>query len=201
MKKMFLSVCIIALSTTAFTTISKSNKNDDMKNNLENLSGIYRDPKPVNWGRGTFGSREFTFSKGKWTLNFILALDPEMKNQVFVFRTFGTYKVWDKSTKVPNAYNALFLEDKKFVTLKTSNERIIMDFGLTQCGFTKDVEKDISVTGCSLWKPVTQCNEDHELLALDNEGKLYFGLRPANNDMCSADKRPTKLNVPVVKIN
>jgi hypothetical protein len=200
MKKMILFACIIAVTASAFTTISRSSSKKNMKQSLQNLSGTYKDTAPVDWGRGTFGTREFTFSKGKWTLSFILALDPEMKNQVFVFRAVGTYKVLDKSTAVTGAYNALFVEDKKFVTLKTADEKLAQGFGLAQCGFTKDVERDISVTGCSLWKPVRECNEDHDLLSLDKEGKLYFGMRPPDNDMCSAGKRPTKLNVPVVKI-
>lgn len=200
MQKIILFACIIAVAASAFTSINKSGSKKDMKLSLQNLSGTYKDPKPVDWGRGTYGTREFTFSKGKWTLNFILALDPEMKNQVFVFRTKGTYKVLDKSATVPNAFNALFLEDKKYVTLKTNDVQLAQGFGLAACGFTKDVEKDISVTGCSLWKPVKECNEDHDLLSLDKEGRLYFGVRPPDNNMCSADKRPTQLNVPVVKI-
>lgn len=172
---------------------------DNSKAALERLSGVYADPQPVDWGRGTFGTREFTFDKGKWTLKFVLALDPEMKNQVFVFRTLGTFKVLDQSTIVPNAYNALFLEDKKWVTLKTTDEKLAQAFGLASCNFVVDVEKDISITGCSLWKAVKDCNEDHDLLSLDKEGKLYFGVRPPDNNMCTADKRPTALNLPVVR--
>lgn len=184
------SLMTIALAFTPVTSPRKT---------LENLSGTYVDPKAVDWGRGTFGTRVFTFDKGKWTLVFTLALDPQMTNQVFVFRTVGSYKVLDKSAVVPNAYNALFLEDKKWVTLKTANKQLAQGFGLDQCDFEIDQEKDISLSGCSLWKPVRECNQDHDLLALDKNGKLYFGLRPADNDMCTADKRPTKLNLAVVR--
>ncbi len=199
MKKMMFILLTVVLVLTAFTTIRHNYTADDSKKALQNLKGTYKDPKAVDWGRGTFGTREFTFNKGKWTLNFILALDPEMKNQVFVFRTMGTYQVLDKSATVPDAYNALFLEDKKFVTLKTGDAQLAQAFGLAQCNFVKDVEKDISITGCSLWKSVKECNQDHDLLSLDKEGKLYFGLRPPDNNMCSAEKRPTQLYVPVVK--
>jgi hypothetical protein len=199
MKQMMFILLAAVLVSTAFTTIRYNNPAYDGKEALQNLKGTYKDPKPVDWGRGTFGTREFTFNKGKWTLNFILALDPEMKNQVFVFRTVGTYKVLDKSATVPDAYNAVFLESKKFVTLKTGDAQLAQAFGLAQCGFVKDVEKDISITGCSLWKSVKECNEDHDLLSLDKEGKLYFGRRPADNDMCTPEKRPTVLTPPVVR--
>lgn len=200
MKKHILSISIIAVIAMLATGFIYSNITKSNKKALKNLSGTYADPKGVDWGSGTFGTREFTFDKGKWTLKFILALDPEMKNEVFIFRTVGTYKVLNKSKTVANAYNAVFIEDKKFVTLKTGDPNLIQGFGFAPCNFTKDVEKDISETGCSLWKSVKDCKQDYDLLSLGEDGKLYFGLRPADNDMCTADKRPTKLYVPVMKI-
>ncbi|MFN7115708.1 MAG: hypothetical protein ACK4TA_02860, partial [Saprospiraceae bacterium] len=133
-------------------------------------------------------------------LKFTLALDPELKNPVFVFRTYGNYEVLRKSKVVKNAYEAVFSEDKKFVTLKTDNQNLVNAFGFAACGLTLNVEKDISQVGCSAWKAVAICHQDHDLLALDESGKLYFGERPADNDMCTADKRPTKLTPPTVKV-
>jgi hypothetical protein len=183
---------LIATLLVAFTT------SNNTKKKLQNLSGTYSDAQPYNYGKA-WGNRVFTFNKGKWTLVFTLALDPEMKMQVFQFRTFGTYKVQEKSSKVANAYNALFLEEKKFVTLKTGDENLIKAFGFAPCNMTKDVEQDISAKGCSGWKSVADCPGDNDLLSLDKNGKLYFGNRPADNDMCSPEKRPTSLTPPVIK--
>jgi hypothetical protein len=170
----------------------------DDKAALEKLSGTYADPAPYSYGKA-WGKRVFTFDKGKWTLLFTLGLDPELKMQVFTFRTAGTYKVLDKSKAVDHAYNAVFYEDKKWVTLKTDDQQLIQVFGFASCNITKDIEKDISLTGCSAWKSVANCPGDHDLLSIDKEGKLYFGERPADNDMCSPEKRPTKLTPAVVK--
>jgi hypothetical protein len=192
---------ILALATLFFSFCTpKVNPEQDLKSKLENLSGTYADAKPYAYGQA-WGQRIFTFDKGKWTLKFTLALDPDMKMQVFEFRTVGSYAVLDKSKSLADTYQALFLEDKKFITLKTSDANLINTFGFAPCGFTKDVELDISANGCSAWKAVSICNQDHDLLSLDSEGKLYFGERPADNDMCSADKRPTKLTPPVTKAN
>lgn len=192
---------IILISALAiFSVACAQNSKDDNKKKLENLSGTYTDPQGVDWGQGTFGKRTFTFEDGKWSLTFILALDPKLENQIFIFRTVGSYAVLDKSTIVPDAYNALFIEDKKFVTLKTAIPDVIQGFGFANCNLTKDVEKDISDTGCSLWKSVADCSEDHDLLKLDANGKLYFGVRPPDNDMCSPKKRPKSLTPAVVKI-
>lgn len=184
-----LSAIIFAFTTTA---------HKDLKSKLENLSGTYADPTAYNYDKA-WGKRIFTFNKGKWTLDFTLALDPEMKMQVFKFRTFGTYKIQEKSTKVADTYNAVFYEEKKLLTLKTSDENLIKAFGFTPCNLTVGIEQDVSEKGCSGWKSVKDCPGDYDLLSLDNDGKLYFGNRPQDNDMCSADKRPTSLTPPVVK--
>lgn len=199
MKKTILYIALVAIASIAFTFTNKA-ANNNLKSKLENLLGTYADPQPYAYGKA-FGKRVFTFNKGKWTLHFTLALDPEMKMQVFQFRTFGTYKVQDKSTKVPNTYNAVFYEEKKLLTLKTSDENLINAFGFKPCHMTKDVEQDVSEQGCSVWKSVAECPGDYDLLSLDKEGKLYFGNRPQDNNMCSPDKRPSALTPPVVKIN
>lgn len=201
MKTVISVLATLALATILFSFCTNEvQPAQDLKSKLENLSGTYADAKPYAYGQ-VWGQRIFTFDKGKWTLKFTLALDPEMKMQVFEFRTVGSYSVLEKSKNIADTYNALFLEDKKFITLKTSDVNLINAFGFAPCGFTPNVEKDISANGCSAWKAVSICNQDHDLLSLDAEGKLYFGERPADNDMCSADKRPTKLTPPVVKMD
>lgn len=190
---------VLVFALAIFSVACAQNKTTEKKA-LENLNGNYADPQGVDWGQGTFGKREFTFDDGKWSLKFTLAFDPQMENQIFVFRTVGTYSVQDKSKSVDDAYNALFIEDKKFVTLKTDIPDIIQGFGFGNCDLTKDIEKDISKSGCSLWKSVADCSEDHDLLKMDADGKLYFGVRPQDNDMCTEDKRPKSLTPAVVKI-
>lgn len=198
MKKSILYFTLAALIslTSAFTF----KKDTDLKYKLEHLSGTYADAKPYNYGKA-WGKRVFTFDNGKWTLVFTLGLDPELKMQVFQFRTVGNYKLEEKSTKLENTYNAVFYEAKKFLTLKTADANLIKAFGFVSCGMTKDIEIDVSEKGCSGWKSVAECPGDYDLLSLDAKGLLYFGDRPADNDMCSADKRPTKLTPPVTKMN
>ena len=190
---------VLVFALAIFSVACAQNKTTEKKA-LENLNGTYVDPQGVDWGQRTFGKRKFTFDDGKWSLKFTLAFDPQMKNQIFIFRTVGEYSVQNKSKSVDGAYNALFIENKKFVTLKTDIPDIIQGFGFASCDLIKDIEKDISESGCSLWKSVADCSEDHDLLKMDSDGKLYFGVRPPNNDMCTEDKRPKSLTPAVVKI-
>jgi hypothetical protein len=166
---------------------------------LAQLAGTYRSTSAEDWGRGSFGTREFGFDNGRWTLKFTLALDPQMKNRVFEFRTHGQYFVGAASKTVPGAFDALFTEDAKYVTLRTPDLQLVTAFGLAGCGLAADVEKDISREGCALWKPVAACGVDHDLLALDEQGGLRFGVRPPDNDMCTAARRPATLLPAVVK--
>jgi hypothetical protein len=166
---------------------------------LSQLSGIYADASSYEYGKGVFGKRTFSFNHGTWTLHFTLAVDPGLKNVVFEYRCVGTYTVLEKSKTVANAYDALFYTDKKFVTLKTADAGLAQAFGLSPCGLELNVEKDVSVVGCAGWRPVAVCRDDHDLLALDAKGGVYFGVRPRDNDMCTPDKRPTALTPPVVR--
>jgi hypothetical protein len=165
------------------------------------LNGTWASPAAEDWGRGTFGTRSFTFEDGTWSLDFALALDPGMNAKVFEFHATGTYDVIAPSATVPGAFDMLFREDVKAVTLRATDPKLIEAFGLAQCNLTPDVKTDISATGCAIWKPVAECGEDHDLLALDADQNLYFGVRPADNDMCTPDKRPIALLPAVVMQN
>lgn len=196
MKKLFSVMLLLALTGGL---LALKYKEEPLKAKLEKLSGTYADATPYNYGKA-WGKRVFTFDKGKWTLVFTLALDPNLQMPVFEFRTFGRYKLQEKSASVADTYNAIFYEDKKFITVKTTDENLIQAFGFKPCAITPNIEKDISETGCSAWKSVAACPGDHDLLSLDKNGNLYFGERPADNDMCTPEKRPTKLTPPVIKL-
>jgi hypothetical protein len=165
---------------------------------LSNLTGTYESAGAEAW-YGGFGTREFVFSNGSWSLTFIHALDPDMTVRTFQFRTGGTYQVGAPSDAVPGAFRTQFNEDWKHLTLLTPDPALAQAFGMGDCGLTVNLEADISDTGCAAWRPVAVCGEDHDLLALDATG-LRFGVRPQDNDMCSEDKTPTALLPAVVKL-
>jgi hypothetical protein len=164
---------------------------------LETLTGTYASPAPEPW-YGGHGTRRFTFGNGQWSLIFAHALDAQMQRPTFRFRTEGPYRIGAPSAAVPGAFEAVFFEDVKFVTLLTDDAALIRALGFEGCGLIPHQEVDISVTGCANWKPVAQCREDHDLLALDATG-LRFGVRRRDNDHCTAANRPTALLPAVVR--
>lgn len=163
---------------------------------LATLRGTFVSPGSEDW-YGGYGTREFVFHDGQWQLIFTHALDPGMTRRTFQLRTGGGYVIAGPSAAVPGAFEANFDEDWKHVTLLTTTPEIVAALGMADCGLTPNLETDISETGCAAWRRVADCGTDHDLLALDASG-LRFGQRPADNDMCTPDRRPTALLSPVV---
>lgn len=185
----FLAMAALACAGTA------SAQDFAPREDLESLTGTFRSAEAEPW-YGGFGTREFVFANGEWQLIFTHALDPAMTMRTFQFRTGGPYDIGQPSEAVDGAFHGVFHEDWKHVTLLTDNPEIIAGMGMADCGLTPNLETDISQTGCAAWRPVAECGEDHDLFAMDDTG-VYFGVRPADNDMCSPDKTPTAL-LPVV---
>ncbi|WP_019956020.1 hypothetical protein [Yoonia vestfoldensis] len=190
MKSLYAALAVAtALTTPAFAQ-------DAGRAALLGLHGTFHSPHVEEW-YGGFGTREFVFSDGQWSLTFIHALDPGMTQRTFQFRTGGGYDVQAASTQLPGAFHTVFDEDWKHLTLLTPVPEIAAAMGMADCGLTVNLEADISETGCAAWRPVADCGQDHDLLAFSDDG-LHFGVRPADNDMCSADKTPTALLPAVV---
>ncbi|MGI1661947.1 hypothetical protein ACRDNQ_06880 [Palleronia sp. KMU-117] len=188
-------LCALAVSTAACAALPALSDASGAAT-LRTLHGTYVSPAVEEW-YGGYGTREFVFADGQWSLIFTHALDPAMTMRTFQFRTGGAYRVGAASQIVEGAYDTVFDEDWKHVTLLTDVPEIIAGMGMADCGLTVNLETDISASGCAAWAPVAVCGEDHDLIALSDEG-LHFGQRPADNDMCTADKRPTALLPAVV---
>jgi len=185
-----------AMLMTAMTSASLADSSFADAATLQTLRGTFVSAAHEPW-YGGFGTRDFVLADGQWSLIFTHALDPAMTQRTFQFRTGGPYRVTGPSAAVVGAHEATFHEEWKHLTLLTTIPEVVAGMGMAGCGLTVNLEADISVTGCAAWKPVADCGLDHDLLAMDAAG-LYFGQRPADNDMCAPDKRPTALLMPVV---
>ncbi len=164
---------------------------------LGSLHGTFVSATVEEW-YGGYGTREFVFADGQWSLTFVHALDQEMTQRTFQFRTGGEYRVQDAVTGIPGAFHTVFDEEWKHLTLLTPIPEVAAAMGMADCGLTMNLEADISETGCAAWHPVAVCGEDHDILALSDDG-LHFGVRPDDNDMCTADKTPTALLPAVIE--
>lgn len=191
---MFIKINLLATAALACATAASA-QDFASREDLMTVTGTFRSAAPEEW-YGGYGTREFTFANGQWSLIFTHALDPAMTMRTFQFRTGGPFDIGGASDTVAGAFNGVFHEDWKHVTLLTDNPEIVARMGMADCGLTYNLETDISETGCAAWRPVAECGEDHDLFAMDATG-VYFGVRPSDNDMCTPDRTPTAL-LPVV---
>jgi hypothetical protein len=189
--------CLAAVAAAAMLAAPAAAQDFADRDRLASLQGVWASAAPEPW-YGGYGTRRFEFADGQWSLVFTHALDPAMRQQTFAFRTHGPYAIGAASAAVPGAFEAVFFEDRKLVTLLTTDPAIVAAFGFAACGLRAGEEVDISERGCAGWKPVALCREDHDLLALDARG-LHFGVRPRDNDMCTPDRRPIALLPPVTR--
>lgn len=148
-----ITTALATLLVVASTGVATAQEAFGPRSALEALSGTYASPAPEPW-YGGFGTRSFTFDGDRWTLTFTHALNDTMQNPTFRFRTEGPFAIGSPSTVVPGAFEAIFYEDVKWVTLLTADAGIVSAFGLAGCGLTLNVETDISQSGCAGWKPV-----------------------------------------------
>ena len=65
------------------------------------------------------------------------------------------------------------------------------------CGraFAADTDVDITAEGCAGLgqQPVSACGQDYDLVSLEGDN-LRFGQRPADNNMCTPERRPAALS-------
>lgn len=155
--------------------------------------------KSMEENNGTFGFREFNFSKNQWEVKFTLYLDKNKQNPVFTFRGIGNYEEEKKSNVVQEATNFIFNFDKKFLTIKTKDSIVLQNFGLV--GLEINKENDITENGISFIESKKVCAKEYDLVVIKNE-ELLLGKRPEQGkNLCTEVNRPTSLGLPLIKIN
>ena len=164
----------------------------------EQLLGTWTSPTAESIGNNIYTTREFKFTKDGWRIEAVFYGDKEMQQPLFSFLGEGIYTLGNSSTVVPEAINAVFSFNKKNLTLLTDEISVIRRFNFAGCNLTKGKEKDISDTGCSFLTPVNDCPQEYDLVRIDGNN-LQLGARPADRNMCSEEKRPKSLSLPLIK--
>jgi hypothetical protein len=139
--------------------------------------------------------RDFTITDTSWDLVVTVYGDAACGTKVLGATIGGDYTVGNASPDVPGARQAEF----RFAHhTATPLAQPLVDL-LTQnkCGsgtWAIGQTQDILAGGCAPIGvyPVASCPSDSDVVKLDG-ARLYFGNRPADNDMCATDKRPKAL--------
>jgi hypothetical protein len=157
---------------------------------------------PGQGGATTYFTRDFTLTKTDWTLAFRLFGDGACTQKLATIDIAGPYQVLLDSTHVAGAREAVFSFGRRTVTAEAKG---FADFlGTTTCGvkpWAVGVAQDVLAGGCAELgaRPVARCASDNDVVKVEGD-RLWFGQRPADNDMCSPEKRPQALGAtPVVR--
>jgi hypothetical protein len=174
-------------------TLSMTALADDV---TKSVAGKWKSEGAEDMGNGAFATREFTLTGKTWDLVFTIWADKELKTPLVAMNFSGPWKETGDSKGVPGAHEATFEFAKKTITLKAKDAA--KGFGMDQCGLEVGKAKDVSKTGCSFVGSVANYGKEFDLIKRDGD-KLFFGARPADNNMGTEDKRPTSLGAALAK--
>lgn len=148
-------------------------------------------------GSTLYAKLVFDITADIWAIDYSTFGDDGCGSSLMTVNITGPYVIGAPSEVVDGAYDGEFGFSGKTIT--PHNEGMVGFLSsLDGCGegdWTVGQAKDIYRTGCAALGqyPEQDCSADYDLVAL-MDGNLRFGARPADNDMCSPDKRPTALS-------
>lgn len=159
-------------------------------------SGCVGAPQPD--GSTQYLSLDFDITATDWALDYKVYGDMACATGFLTVHINGPYDLTGPSATVTDAWEGTFSFDAKTATPE-SDMAVGFLQSLGACGtgmFTAGSPTDILTDGCAGlgMYPKAMCSSDSDLVQIDAGGKLHFGQRPADNNMCTPDKRPTMLS-------
>jgi hypothetical protein len=149
--------------------------------------------------------RDFTSDDQRSIARLMLYSDPEGTQPTLTIHLEGPYTIGEPSTAVPGAYEGDFHFDTAKLTAHNAFFlNLLNSANAGTCGLAPwelDVEQDLTATRGCLPLGLDLVNRDTEYDIVKVEGeKLYYGARPADGSgLDTPEKRPTALQVPLVR--
>jgi hypothetical protein len=133
-------------------------------------------------------------AEGRWDLTAATFSDAACTKRKSALHLGGAYAFGGQSTNVPTAWEGNFTFEARDLTADDAKTAKALG---KLCGIKKmkaGATVDLHAKGCPKLglRPAADCAADFDLVALEGD-VLRFGVRPADNDMCTAEKRPTAL--------
>jgi len=131
----------------------------------------------------------------RWALTYTLHDDAACTAKLVAITIRGSYEVAGPAT-VAGAWDARFGFDDKTITPYA--QPIADALATAHCGdapWQLGVAQSVYAGGCAAFGqyPQAQCTPDYDLLDVAG-ATLHFGNRPADNNMCTPDRRPAQLS-------
>ena len=154
-------------------------------------------PSPQTDGSTQYFRLDFELTDARWDLDYVVHGDATCSSPLVTVAIAGSYELTRPSASVEGAWEARFGFDSKTIRPEVDALRDVLN-GLEGCGaedFATGVAQDVYASGCPAFGqyPRSACEADHDLVHVEGDA-LYFGARPADNDMCTPERRPTALS-------
>ncbi|PTL81623.1 hypothetical protein [Vitiosangium sp. GDMCC 1.1324] len=198
MNRLFLSVATLGLAAGCATSSGASGTRVTANDLKGRWTSAVCESMPNPDGSKTYFKRHFDLQEKQWSLKFETFGDAGCTARLFTARFEGPYTLGKDSEKVAGATEGTFSFGRHYMT---AHVQPVADwFQGAQCGtgsWKVGEEQETSATGCVFLRPVAACGLDHDVVKVEGN-QLFFGQRPADNDMCTPDKRPTALTAVAV---
>jgi hypothetical protein len=137
----------------------------------------------------------FDIGASDWKLDYATFGDAECKVPFLTVRIEGDYQVTAPAAKANPGWEGRFGFTKKTAKahMQAASDFLVSAQGCGAGAFPIGAEVDLGQSGCAGLgqRPIASCKQDFDLVYLEGD-TLAFGERPADNDMCTEAKRPTK---------
>lgn len=146
-------------------------------------------------GTDGFAKTEFDIQPSTWALDLSFYGDDACASRLGTVHVDGPWVIERPSTILPGAFEARF--DFATRTVTPHVDGFIAFLQSMSCGkppYAKGATQDILAAGCPAmgFQPQPSCASDFDVVFV-NGSSLQFGQRPADNNLCTADKRPKAL--------
>jgi hypothetical protein len=144
-------------------------------------------------GKGDFSTMTFTNTADHWDLVIAHFSDAKCTKRTVAVHLAGAYTIGAQSS-VPGAWDGDFTIEARDITADDKKTAAAMS---KLCGtkLKAKTKVDLQAKGCPGLgiKPAADCANDYDLVSRHGPF-LTWGVRPADNDMCTVEKRPTALD-------
>jgi hypothetical protein len=157
-------------------------------------------PSPQADGSTQYFRLDFDIQAADWAVDYTVHGDAACTVPLVTVHIEGPYTFERPSDAVAGAWEARFGFTRKTIRPEVDGLRDFLN-SLEGCGtndFATGVAQDVYASGCPSFGQYPQaiCEADYDLVRLEGDS-LVFGVRPADNNMCAPDRRPSAMS-PVV---
>ena len=142
-------------------------------------------------GDGSFNQLTFRMTETEWDLDYVAHGDENCTAKFLTVNIKGPYELGEASSVAEGAREGTFSFTSKTVTGHMDAALGVINgaCGVTDTAVDTPLDLAGGCAGLGAY-PIAECAADNDIVMV-KDNNLHFGARPADNNMCSPDKRPT----------